>query len=282
MAKAPTRRDNHPAMPAHRDRPPWTDICLAIFTGLLLLVTAGQLYLFSHQTNLLTQQTSILADQRKEMEKQRGEMVGQREEMAEAGKQTDKIIAEDRRLADANERLAKGMTDSVAQAKASLKVTIDQSRKSLDKTIEMSRSDQRAWVGAGDPLVVQFKDSSMRVSVTIQNFGRTPALNVVPQIHVRSLPASESFAPSLPAKPTDPDTRAALQPGQKLTLGPNEVPPITIDLANEINSGKTCFYAFGEVFYDDAFGEAHCTTFAYMLLPALSAWRVLDKYNTAD
>ncbi|HUT75991.1 MAG TPA: hypothetical protein VM221_14285 [Armatimonadota bacterium] len=152
----------------------------------------------------------------------------------------------------------------------------------LRQTIAMSRNDQRAWVGAIDPVVVQLKDASLRVSVTIKNLGRTPALNVVPQIHVRTLPASDSFAPSLPTKPTDPDTRAALQPGQQLTLGPGEVPPIPVNLANEINAGNTRFYAFGEVFYDDAFGESHTTTFAFMLLPTLSTWRVLNRYNTAD
>jgi len=160
--------------------------------------------------------------------------------------------------------------------------TLDRQTRILDKTIEMARSDQRAWVGAVQPVIVQLKDSSMRVSITIQNFGRTPALNLVPQIHVRTLTSSESFAPGRPAEPTDPKTRAALQPGQAFTLGPNEVPPISTDLADEINTGKTCFYAFGEVFYDDAFGEHHCTTFAYMLLPSLATWRVMNIYNTAD
>ena len=50
-------------------------------------------------------------------------------EMHDAGTQTDKIIA-------ADERIAKAMEGALAQ-----------SIRSLDASIEMSRNDQRAWVG---------------------------------------------------------------------------------------------------------------------------------------
>jgi len=233
------------------------------------------------QIHILALQTDIIGQQRKEMERQRDEMAGQRKEMANAGKQTDRIIAEDRRLADANEKVARGMTDSVSQAKLATNKSLDQSRKSLEATIEMSRNDQRAWLGLVNPHGEILADSPLRVTVVLRNFGRTPALNVRPKGRLHWQPAGEPF------KPCDLTTdRAAncgiLQPTEEVTLPFLEHKPLTKDDAASILSRQFSLYLYGEVRYDDIFEGHHCVTFAYEAAPDLNAWQDIATYSTAD
>ena len=208
------------------------------------------------------------------------------EEMADAGKQTNSIIAEAGRLADANETLAQGMTNSVAQAKASLAATLRQgqqslaqSKRSLDTTVEMARNAQRAWVGAVEPSATITVGSPFSASMTIKNYGQTPALMVRNWVHLDRGPAGVPFKPR-PYGGGDSQSCSVLQPGQEMKVPAIENVNLTQALADGIKNETISVYFSGEIKYEDIFGEHHEATFAYALMPSLLTWRVLDKYNT--
>ena len=104
--------------------------------------------------------------------------------MKESAKQTsvqiDKLIAESRRIADTSNE------------------TANQAKRALDATIENFRLEQRAWVG---PTEVQTttgakEGQQFRVSVSIVNHGKTPALRYKSAAYLRIVNSKDR--PNLP------------------------------------------------------------------------------------
>jgi hypothetical protein len=79
-----------------------------------------------------------------------------------AGAQTDRIIA-------ADERIASGIEN-----------TVDQANKSLNASIDATRTDQRAWVGVENFEIVGTVSTNkpMLISINYINTGKTPGLDV--------------------------------------------------------------------------------------------------------
>jgi hypothetical protein len=143
----------------------WTDKAVVILTGGILIAAALQTYIFHRQ----------------------------RTEMTEGGKQTDKIIGADQRLADANERFAGAMEQTVKdnkialdktvqENKRALRATLSQGQKALDSSIAASRADERAYVTIGKPdgtvaEIIWPKDDKGTAGLLVyfQNNGRLPA-----------------------------------------------------------------------------------------------------------
>jgi len=155
----------------------------------------------------------------------------------------------------------------------------------LDRTIEMSRNDQRAWVG---PLKASLPDikkgSTAPITVTIRNSGKSPALGLEFAGSCVAQPSDKPFAPTYgPSREPLPASRAVLPPDTELTVPLCTPAPLTEEeVKGIIESGKTAVYAYGKITYKDVFRRPHHTTFAYLLNPSHSGWRALNAYNEMD
>jgi hypothetical protein len=181
-----------------------------------------------------------------------------------AGKQTDKIIS-------ADERMAAALENNVAQAGKALNATIDQ-----------SHLDQRAWVGADK--INQFNfvaGPGFAVPFDVVNTGKTPAL------HLRSYTALKSLEKNTPFKPTYPEPRppkaslTVLQPQMHMTLYtlPTDV---SAKQFGDIQNGRGILYIYGRITYDDIFSKNHLTTFCVMYWAGLTGPISCDTYNDAN
>lgn len=224
----------------------------------LLVVTALQLWVLKRQTDILD---------------------GQRKDAVEGGKQTEAIARANERAAGANERTAKAMERIVAQQEVSLKATTEQgkqslrqSRAALERTIEMSRIAQRAWLGVNNIKSGELKEGLVfRTEVEWKNSGLTPATNVRAFVRYKYRPAASTGSESL----------STILPGGTARSPTQPVVIATEDIAT-IRTGKATFHLFGRATYDDVFGRHHHTTFGAKYDPDTGDWINLSTYNAAD
>jgi hypothetical protein len=151
----------------------------------------------------------------------------------------------------------------------------------LRETVELTRNDQRALVGAVNPTGTLTVGQPVAFSVSIRNFGNGPALDVVNTVHLKMAPSDQPFTSDAPGAGSA-ASHSVLWPNAELVAGVGEAPVLSKETAHAIVSGKLSAYGFGEITYKDAFGRPHRTTFAYAALPSGKTWRVLDAYNTAN
>lgn len=190
-------------------------------------------------------------------------MQGQLEQMKVSSTQTTEIK-------DALNRVATSMDDSVSQ-----------SREALNQTIEVARSEQRAWVGAecckGDLEVGKPFD----VSVYLKNSGRSPAIEFRAWATAEPKKAGE--------KPTF--TRFATRTPSRGILVPNAVYKIDVNPAKgkdmgevpvqAIKTGKIKIYIYGRANYKDIFGRPHWVTFCSYFTTD-GKYIVCDTHNETD
>lgn len=182
-------------------------------------------------------------------------------EMHDAGKQTDRIIV-------ADERIAKAMEDTLSQ------------------NIEIYRNDQRAWVGISGIQIPPLKpNEQITVQVPYINSGRSLALAV----------RTRSFATTsdVPIRPTEFITAHSSDPfRQPIVLFPG-VPATSMSivvpkdaatsLIGPVMAGYKHLYVLGEITYQDVFGRPHLTTFCGEYSPKTPSNLVAcGEYNTAN
>ena len=188
-------------------------------------------------------------------------------EMHDAGEQTERIIK-------ADERLAKGMEDSVTQAK-----------RGLDASIEISRNDQRAWLGIAGIQILSFQaGQKISINIPLQNSGKTAAVNVRTRsfVHLTNAPIN---AASFSAKSNEPFR-------SHMTIFPNITNanisivspwPLNEAQSTAIKNGNQLMYAFGEISYRDVFDRLHHTYFCGVYSQATpNNMQYCNEYNGAD
>jgi hypothetical protein len=187
-------------------------------------------------------------------------------EMRDAGKQTDRIIV-------ADERLATAMENSVLQAKNSLQATIDQAQR-----------DQRAWVGPNGNTSSQFRpNEEAKFVVVVTNTGKSPAL------HTYAEYTGKSILKGSPMDFTYPSvvdiaihSSTVLQPGMLLYLNSAKNPTLNQTQINMLQSGEMIAYIFGKIRYEDIFGKTHHTKFCMVVDRDLKTFKTCSTYNEAD
>jgi hypothetical protein len=175
------------------------------------------------------------------------------DKMANVSAAADKIrqaaqdmVVQDQRIAD--------------NAKNSLAASNGQSKAALEATVESSHRDQRAWVTfsgfklSGEPEL----NTGVTVTITVNNTGKTPALEFVNQSNLLFLnvePPGTNFA-----LPTNPRSRAMVAPG---TFGVQFTSdPLTLKSLPQISlytSGTYKIYLEALVRYKDTFNQSHWT-----------------------
>jgi hypothetical protein len=176
------------------------------------------------------------------------------------------------------------MTDSVSQAKLATNKSLDQSRKSLEATIEMSRNDQRAWVGItsiSGPKAIK-EESPFNINAIWGNFGKSPAFKVTCATGLRVQARRDTIEPVYEKDTNALPSSAILWPSLTMSAAPDR--PLYFDKqrTDDIRSGRQIIRAYGYATYEDAFGRHHRTEFACSYTPDDGGWRVLDTHNTAD
>ena len=191
----------------------------------------------------------------------------QHRDMTDAGTQTDKIIATD-------ERLAKAMEDSVTQAK-----------RGLDASIDISRNDQRAWVGITGIFIRTFvAGQKSDFNIPLQNSGKTAAVEGRTRsfVHVSDAPIDVA---AFVATRRDPFQ-------SRMTIFPN-IADVNITLVSPlpwsdadvtaIKNGRKFLYVLGEIKYKDVFDRSHRTFFCGMYaMDTPNNMRFCEQYNGAD
>lgn len=194
-------------------------------------------------------------------------------EMHEGGKQTDRIIA-------ADERIASAMEGSLTQAK-----------NSFDAANRQAILSQRAWVSFGiriqnpDPKATTPPEEPLKagtvidIRTTIKNTGRTPAINVKGILERTPVDCAKDGTYPYPA------LRFALQPHENLNpdgeLYGDMLLPFTEMDKKRIDSGKVRVYFVGRIEYDDVFGGHHWRNTCAYLLPT-GAFAVCENRNDID
>lgn len=170
-------------------------------------------------------------------------------EMNDSGKQTDRIIA-------ADERMATAMEQSNIKA-----------QNAFDSATKQAEITQRPWIGIAsvDPFSLSPSDSfGLRFNVV--NTGRTPGLNVRTVIVLRSLPVKERFSPIMGAVPAGTiQSASAILPNGTLFI---ETPryPLAQAQIDAIKGGTIILYVYGQIAYFDVFGADHITKFCKMIV----------------
>ena len=186
--------------------------------------------------------------------------------------QTERMINEADRIADSIER------------------SFEQSKKSLDASMEMLRRDQRAWVGpvkvmpawrdpTNKPIFIK-EGFAPQFEVVITNSGKSPAGKVRIWIKFDTIPAAREFFPNygLPQK----QSVAVIQPQQISSMPVSAPQPISAVGIDNIQSRKSILYLFGKITYEDIFNTQHSTTFCMTLATSLDAFNSCDAHNDAD
>jgi hypothetical protein len=241
-----------------------TGVFVAIGTSVYTLAAVGQYF--------LVKQTSEA--QQKLIEQTAKEQYRLMERTAkETGDQTERIITHASGIANAT------------------KSSLEQSKRALDTSIEMSRRDQRAWIGltelnakwrdaANKPVYVK-EGETYTVEVVIVNSGRTPALKVSIATEIVGRAAEENFVPPS-YKNVKRQSLGVLQPQGKFTIPLTSNGALNASAIESLRNGSQILYLYGEIQYGDVFGISHRTTYCSTLAPTFDLFRVYSFYNEAN
>jgi hypothetical protein len=183
-------------------------------------------------------------------------------------------------------------TSATEQAVKEARLTRQQTEKTLDATVEQFHLDQRAWVGPVEAAPPQFEVGGGRVyiksgegprfSFVVSNTGKTPALHYQIEVASHVYQDSEKFVPDYP-KPITKPTVGVLLPGVKAGVETSPSEGKATDWhVNELRSGRSIFYVYGRIDYQDVFHDIHKTTFCVFVTKDLTQLRSCGFYNYAD
>jgi hypothetical protein len=180
-------------------------------------------------------------------------------------------------------RLIKDSTDDAATAAGAAQVSADVASASLQKSIDTTKKELRAYIGIseGDRSVIVYTSGTficLDVIVRFINYGRTPANNVYcaykTELLHSDLPDSYDFNINLNESPTN----LTLFPTQDGVLACRSRGFTAAEIA-EIYSPTISvrrLFAYGYVEYHDGF-EKRRTNFCYMI-----AWRLPDGMHSGE
>jgi hypothetical protein len=154
-----------------------------------------------------------------------------------------------------------------------------QSEKNLNATIEQFRLDQRAWVGlmGSNHISIQIvKGSPIKITIELQNVGKTPALSERSVNHFANRPIKDPM-PNF-------DNCSKKDAGGPITLMPNGIASVNISTdapgaegipliltdadIDLLDRHQVELFIYGCIWYDDVFSRPHKTDYCFRYLPA--------------
>lgn len=225
-----------------------------------------------------------------------GAIVLQWREMIGGGQQTDALIKAANTNACAARKsaaAAKSFADTAALINTNIGLAerdfsrmANNSTNAIKATQEAMRLDQRAWVGVtevGPPRPAEDDPGYVTIPITIVNTGKTPARNTFVRYNGK-VSLEDHF--SVPRYISPLRSIGVIQPGMKaydnITVKgviAKPMPRMLRQFSTDIN-----LYFFGEVVYDDIFGQHHSTRFCarYPYDSFSGQPNFCDTYNEAD
>jgi hypothetical protein len=142
--------------------------------------------------------------------------------------------------------------------------------------------DQRAWLGINRAERFDFKPGQdFSIPFDMANTGKTPALHVKTKASLKSVEKWQKFTPTYRDPKSDKASNSVVQPQQHLILS---TLPTNVSAAQygDIQNGRGILYAYGDITYDDIFGQPHETIFCVMYYLGLPGPIDCDVYNEAN
>jgi len=186
--------------------------------------------------------------------------------------------------------LARTMDGAFQQNRQAMEASERQSKAALDASIEVTRTDQRAWVGvietepptetvAGENVYIKAGSHSIFRAV-IANSGRTPALSVTTSTGDAGILSGVPFVPRY-------DYRGeygipVIQPAAKFWILTSGDHAFTAKEIDAVKSGTFKVYFFGMINYKDVFGKSHRTNFCAVLDRNLKNFNACSQFNDAN
>lgn len=223
-------------------------------------------------------------------------MRGQLDQMKDASIQTTKLI-------EAANRQAKSMEETLFQNREALNQTnklieaadkqaksmeemLIQNREAFIQTREISRDDQRAWIGINDIRINLMEvGKPLKFEADLKNTGKTVALNCKTEILLAYFPGPFDLKKLNEIKemknriPGDP---FALFPGipKRLTLEGSTI--VKEEIINSIKSNTYSVCCLGEIYYSDIYLRSHVTEFCMLYRPNSNSFIHCQEYNQAN
>jgi hypothetical protein len=186
-------------------------------------------------------------------------------EMHNGGKQTDRIIVADERLAGAME------------------TTVKQSSKAFEATTNQAILGERAWLTAvpeihGNSFAM---NQPFDVRIVVKNLGKTPALRVrgITNFSFATKDSSGKF--KLPIFDKGKEVVFVNLPPDGQMHYDHFFPTVTREGYEGTMSGKIRVYFYGRIDYDDVFGTAHWLTFCNFYVSG-GEFVVCTQHNDID
>lgn len=195
---------------------------------------------------------------------QLGVFILQLVEMRGAGKQTDRIIAADERLAAAMER------------------SVGQSQEAIKRNIEIFEKDQRAWIGVKS-MEGNVGPEKGNVKIKFTNTGKTPALALHFAWETNCGP--KGIVPKFTYTESGAEGRFVLVPGQEMqgeSISRPGGPICSIEHLQQLTTGTGALWASGTIWYQDVFGKAHATEFCGLFTGGEQAFTPCKFHNSAN
>lgn len=240
----------------------WTDKAIVILTGGIVIAAVVQTVIFSKQ----------------------------RSEMHNAGAQTDRIICAAQKIESdleaANAQNLDALKKILAQSQAATEASNKQSQKVLDANIATAHLQERAWVA---PITVEMDtiESGKGESgyVAWINSGKTFAKKVKALCHSSSRPnpiSDEHELVNLAVPPQEMGSIGVLTPGAQYQIILKNPQPVSKLQLDAMITYSWYTYVWGEVTYEDVFGNAHTTTFCAFRRGISGSFSQCPFYNDAN
>jgi uncharacterized protein YecT (DUF1311 family) len=154
-------------------------------------------------------------------------------------------------------------------------------RDAVEHSQQSMHLDQRAWVGVTHADVVSYvRDKPIKITVTITNVGRTPALELRARIRGAAFESSETFVPIYHTVDESSGV-AVLMPQQITGYEITSKAPLHVNERDAVFNGGGTYYLWGDFRYNDIFNYPHVTTFCFKMRRDLQAFTSCDSYNNA-
>lgn len=259
---------------------------LAVFTGVLALCAIAGGAISGWQAHIANQTLTEIRNSKLDTAK----IIEATQDQADAA---GNIVDAANNFSDSAEAMSQ-TADKFAKSTEGIKTNTDSAlaefrrlAKATQDSVDITKNEQRAWVGMSRYEMIPPGPIKANVSYTIRpviaNDGRTPGFNI-------------DYRFALETRPDDlpPTFQYFAQKGMSALMLPSQLmagldvttPKFPDDFIKNLETGKEHIYIFGRVTYDDVFKSPHTTTTCAVYLPQYGTFATpggeCGAYNNAD
>lgn len=187
---------------------------------------------------------------------------------------------------------AAGQLHKMRRATKAAEDSANAAKRAADTANQSMQLDQRAWVGPVEAALPPYDDGGRKVyikigekpkfSFVLANSGKTPALKLTFKITNHVYRSTEPFVPYYETPKTK-TTVGTLFPGGRMSIPTLETPGVAERFhVTSFASGEYIDYVYGEISYEDIFGQPHKTEFCTYVDQTLTQLFSCATYNYAD